>query len=196
MTPELETLAIEHLDESDPEVVISAASTLGQYGSIDAKKPLWARLEKWLQEWKERSEELPKNLDTSNPNFWSKQVAPALRQALSQSPAWLIDHEELERLRQSCLDKDELQQFNAGDLSGEIHITFQPGDEGWGNATVAHYQCNSLSALEMKLSQFPKNTTFTWTSYGLDQSAAERVFSELKSFIEGKGMKLDKRKDQ
>jgi len=178
--------------------VSHAASALGQYGSTDAEKPLWARLEKWLQEWKGRAEELSKNFDSGNPNSWSKQVAQALRQALSQSPAWLIDHEKLERLRQSCLDKDELQQFNyqAGELSGEIRISFQPSDDGWGNATVAHYQCNSLSALEMKLSQFPKNTTFTWISYGQDQSAAGPVFSELKTFIEGKGMKLEKRKDQ
>jgi hypothetical protein len=121
-----------------------------------------------------------------------------LRQALSQSPAWLIDREESERLRQSCLDKDESQQFNyqAGDLSGEIRITFQPGDDGWGNAQVAHYQCNSLSALKMKLSQFPKNTTFTWTSYGQDQSAAEQVFSDVKTFLEEKGIKLEKRKNQ
>ncbi|HEY7182335.1 MAG TPA: HEAT repeat domain-containing protein [Blastocatellia bacterium] len=198
MTPELEALAIEHLDDPDPEVVINAASALGQYGSTDAEKPLWARLEKWLQEWKGRAEELPKNFDSGNPNSWSKQVARALRQALSQSPAWLTDREELERLRQSCLDKDELQQFNyqAVGLSGEIRIGFQPSDEGWGNATVAHYQCNSLSAIEMKLSQFPKNTTFTWNSYGQDQSAAEPVFSELKTFIEEKGMKLEKRKDQ
>jgi hypothetical protein len=121
-----------------------------------------------------------------------------LRQALSQSPAWLIDHEKLARLRQSCPDKDELQQFNyqAGDPSGEIRIDFQPGYDGWGNAQVAQYQCNSLSALKMKLSQFPKNTTFTWNSYSQDQSAAEQVFSELKTFLEEKGMKLEKRKAQ
>jgi HEAT repeat protein len=198
MTPELEVLAIEHLDDPDPEVVLHAASALGQYGSTDSEKPLWRRLEKWLQEWKGRAEELPKNFDSSHPNFWPKRIGQVLRQALSQSPAWLIDREELEKLRQSCLDKDELQQFNyfAGNLSGEIHITFQPGDDEWGNATVAHYQCDSLSALKMKLSQFPKNTTFTWSSYGQDQSAAEQVFSELKSFLEGNGMKMEKRKGQ
>jgi hypothetical protein len=198
MTPELEELAIEHLDDPDPEVVIQAASTLGQYGSADAEKPLWQRLEKWLQEWKGRAEELPKNFDSSHPNFWHKQVGPALRHALSQSPAWLIDREKLERLRQSCLDKDELQQFNfqAGELSGEISITFQPGYDGWGYAQVAHYNCNSLSALKMKLGQFPKNTTFTWSSYSQDQEAVEQVFSELKTFLEGKGMKLEKRKDR
>jgi HEAT repeat protein len=198
MTPELEALAIEHLDDPDPEVVINAASMLGQYGSTGAEKPLWQRLEKWLQEWKGRGEELPKNFDSSHPNFWPKQVGQALRQAIAQSPAWLIDREKLERLRQSCLDKNELQQFNyqAGDLSGEISITFQPGYDGWGNAQVAHYHCNSLSALKMKLSQFPQNTTFIWRSYGQDQSAAEQVFSELKTFLEEKGLKVEKRKNQ
>ncbi len=198
MAPDLEALAIETLDDPDPEVVIQAVSALGQYGSAGAEKPLWTRLEKWLQEWKGRAEELPKNFDSSHPNFWHKQVGQALRQALSHSPAWLIDHEKLARLRQSCLDKDELQQFNyqAGDLSGEIHIVFDQGYDGWGNAQVAHYQCNSLPALKMKLSQFPKNTTFTWNSYSQDKEAAEQVFSELKAFIEGRGMKLEKRKAQ
>jgi hypothetical protein len=91
-----------------------------------------------------------------------------------------------------------LQQFNyqAGDLSGKIRIDFQPGYDGWGNVQVAHYQCNSLSALKMKLGQFPKNTTFTWSPYSQDPPAAEQVFSELKTFLEAKGMKLEKRKDQ
>jgi hypothetical protein len=101
-------------------------------------------------------------------------------------------------LRQSCLDKDELQQFNyqAGDLSGEIRVDFHPGYDRWGNALVAHYQCNSLSALKMKVGQFPKNMAFIWNSYNQDQEAAEQVFSHLKTFLEGKGMKLEKRKGQ
>jgi hypothetical protein len=198
MTTELEALAIEHLDDPDPEVVINAASMLGQYGSAEAENPLWQRLEKWLQEWKARTEELPKNFDSNHPKFWHKQVGQTLRQALSQSPAWLIDREKLERLRRSCLDKDELQQFTyqAGDLSGEIHIAFHPGDDGWGNARVAHYQCNSLSVLKEKLRQFPEGVTFIWKSYGRDQALEEQVFSELKTFLKSKGMKLEKRKEQ
>lgn len=175
-----------------------AASTLGKYGSTNAEKPLWQRLDKWLQEWKGRPEEAQRYFDLGHPDFWDRQIGRTLREAISHSPAWLIDSEKLVRLRQSCLSKDELQQFNyqAGNLSGEIRISFQPGYDGWGNAQVAHYQCNSLPALKMKLSQFPKNTTFTWSSYGQDQSAAEQVFSELKTFLEEKGMKLEMRKDQ
>jgi hypothetical protein len=48
----------------------------------------------------------------------------------------------------------------------------------------------------MKLSQFPKNTTFIWSSHGHDPSAVEQIFSELKTFLEENGMKLGKRKDQ
>ncbi len=194
-TAGLEALAIEHLDDPDPEVVINAASMLGQRGSIDAEKPLWQRLDKWLQEWKGRAEELPKTFDSSHPNFWPKQIGQALRQALSQSSVWLLDGEKLERLRQSCMDKDELQQFDhqAGKLSGEITVSFQPGYDRWGYAQVAHYQCDSLSALKSKLGQFPKDTTFIWDSYSQDPQAADQVFSDLKAFLGEKGMRLKKR---
>lgn len=36
-SPELEKLAIEFLDDADPEVVIDAATMLGQHGSTDAE---------------------------------------------------------------------------------------------------------------------------------------------------------------
>jgi hypothetical protein len=48
----------------------------------------------------------------------------------------------------------------------------------------------------MKLGQFPKKATFIWNSYSQDQEAAEQVFSELETYLEGKGMKLEKRKGQ
>jgi HEAT repeat protein len=197
-TPELEALAIEHLDDPDPEVVVNAASMLGQYGEPEAEEPLWQRLEKWLQDWKGRGEQLPRNFDSSHPNFWHQQVGRALRKALSQSPAWLLDREKLGKLRQSILDKDELEQFDhqVGDLSGAIGITFHPRDDGWGTALVAHYPCHSFSALKMKLGQFPKNTAFIWNSSAQDRPEAERIYSDLKTFLESRGMKLEKRKAQ
>ncbi len=196
--PELEAIAIERLDDPNPKVVADAASMLGQYGSPATEGPLWRRLEKWVQEWKGRAEELMKEYKHDHPNIWHREAGRALRQALFHSPAWLIDREKLEKLRQSCLDKDELRQFDMSvkELTDNIQITFSPGNDGWGNAQVAHYQCDSFSALKEKIKQFPEGLTFIWSSYGEDRPAAEQVFSELKVFLEEKGMKLEKRKSQ
>jgi hypothetical protein len=193
MTPELEALLIEQLDDPNPKVVTNAALALGQYGSTRAEEPLWKRLEKWRQEWKGREEELPKTTNRMHPNFLHKQLGMVLRQALYNSPAWLIDSERMERLRQSCTDEGELKQLDyyPGVLSGEINISFSPGDFRWGSARVAHYNCNSLSELKTKLSQFPKNTIFLWQPSGQDSSASEQLFSELKTFLEGNGMRLE-----
>jgi hypothetical protein len=193
MTPELEALAIEGLDDPDPEAAMNAAMALGEFGSTRAKEPLWKRLEKWRQEWKGREGELSKRIDNKLPNFRHKQLGMVLRQALYNSPAWLIDSEEMERLRQSCTDENELKQLDylAGELSGEINILFSPDDFRWGSAQVAYYHSHSLSALKTKLSQFPKNTIFLWMPSGQDPSASEQVFSELKTFLEGNGMRLE-----
>ncbi len=196
--PELETIAIDLLDDSDPKIVAGAASILGEYGSPDAEGPLWRRLEKWLQDWKGRAEELTKNYKGDHPNICHREVGYELRQALFYSPAWLPDREKLGKLRQAYFDKKELQEFNrmAEELTDNIKITFSSSSDGWGSSQVAHYQCKSLSALKEKLSQFPAGVIFLWNSYGEDPAAAEQVFSDLKTFLEGKGMKLDKRKNQ
>src|SRR5262249_43662458 len=99
--PELEAIAIDRLDDPDPKVVADAASMLGECGSPDGEGPRWRRLEKWLQEWKGRSEELMKYYKRDHPNVWHREVGQALRWALFSSPAWLPDREKLEKLRQA-----------------------------------------------------------------------------------------------
>ena len=194
----LEEVAITRLNDSDPKVVVNAASMLGSYGSAGAEKPLWERLEKWHREWKGREKDLPKSFDTKHPKHWQKQVGVTLRQALSQSPAWLIDREKLERLRQMCLDDDELRMFNyqVGEWSNLVKIEFRPGTDEWGSARVAHYECKSLSAVREKLSQFPKGTVFVWNTWELNQLKTEEVFSEIKTIIESLGQTLERRKPQ
>ena len=196
--PELETIAIDRLDDPDPKVVADAASMLGEYGSPDAEGPLWRRLEKWLQDWQGRADELMKDYKRDHPNIWHRQVGQALRSALFHSPAWAPDREKIEKLRQAYFDKKDFQDFNrmAGELTDNIQITFSSNNDGWGGARVAHYECNSLPVLKEKLRQFPAGVTFLWNSYGEDPGAAERVFSELETFLEENGMKLEKRKNQ
>jgi hypothetical protein len=195
-SPELEKLAVEFLDDSDPEVVADAATMLGRYGSAHAEEALWRRFEKWRREWDGREQELKVDFQHDNLIRLQTGVEQALRAALSHAPEWLADPKKLERLRSLCVTQGEQQQVDylIQGLSGEIPIRFSPADDGWGSADVAHYNLRSLSALEKKLAQFPKGTAFKWEplneSY-LDEEK-EKLFRELESFLEERGAKLVK----
>jgi len=55
---ELETVAIEALDQNDPVLASDGANTLARIGSAAAEGLLWKRLERWTADWRDRSVEL------------------------------------------------------------------------------------------------------------------------------------------
>jgi hypothetical protein len=193
-SPELEKLAIEFLDDADPEVVIDAATMLGQYGSAEAEEALWRRFEKWHREWDGRGHELKADFHKDNTIQLQTGLEQALRMALSNSPAWLADLKKLERLRSLCVTQSERQQVDnlIQWLGGEISIRFFPADDEWGSAQVAHYTLSSLSALKKKLAQFPKGTVFKWATFNESQldEEKEKLFRELESFLGERGARL------
>ena len=58
MTPGVEALAVAHLEDPDPQVVISAADTLGRYGSPASAQALRAQFDRWHRAWEGRQDEL------------------------------------------------------------------------------------------------------------------------------------------
>ena len=192
--PELEKLAIEFLDDADPEVVIDAATMLGQYGSAEAEEALWRRFEKWHREWEGREQELKAKFHNDNTTQLQTGVEQALRTALSNSPAWLVDLKKLERLRSLCVTQSEREQTDhlIQWWGGEIQIRFFPAEDEWGSAQVVHYTLRSLSALKKKLAQFPKGAVFKWATFNenhLDEEK-EKLYRELESFLGERGARL------
>jgi hypothetical protein len=194
--PELEKLAIEFLDDADPEVVIDAATMLGQNGSDGAEDALWRRFEKWHREWNGREGELKVDFHDDNPIRLQTGIEQALRMALSNSPAWLADLKKLERLKSLCVTQNEGQQVDhlIREWSGEIPIRFSPAENEWGSAEVAHYSLRSLSALKKKLAQFPNGAVFRWQPFneGYLDEEKDKLFRELESFLRERGAKLVK----
>jgi hypothetical protein len=75
----------------------------------------------------------------------------------------------------------------------KVHISVTPGEDDWWHASVAQYDLLSLSALKEKLAQFPNGTTFLWPPGHLGPpEEEERLFLEMKTFIEERGMQLEK----
>jgi hypothetical protein len=193
---ELESLAVEFLNDPDPEVVIDAAALLGQRGSAAVETALWQRLEKWQQEWSGRAAELRGNLRYDEPAGKQHMLEVTLRRALAEAPGWLMDAKKLERLARLCVsaqDRAEVERMKQA-WDGVISIGFAPSDSGWGSAEVAHYRLDSLAALKNKLAQFPRGTRFKWQPYneGQLEEEKEKLFLGLKAFLAERGMRLEK----
>lgn len=97
MSPALERLAIEHLMSPIVPVKRGAAEVLGKYGSPAAKKPLWETMEYFRSWWKDREDDLRKPVGQEG-IFLER----ALRTALAQAGAWVLDEPELQRLLALC----------------------------------------------------------------------------------------------
>jgi hypothetical protein len=188
MSPEVEDIAIAALDNADAEVVSQAAGVLGQYGSADAEKALWRRLEKWHEAAQSQGEE---ELSSGQ-----GKIQEALHQALTNGNAWLSDPEKLRRLRDLCLTDKTRQELDQliNNWEYKISVDFDSFDDEASEFRVAHYQLKSLASLREKLLQFPKGTVFTFKvvrNRG-DSSKPEELFQMLKSYLEENGMKLER----
>jgi hypothetical protein len=190
MSAEVEELAIAALDDGDSEVVSKAASVLGDYGSADAEKALWQRLEKWHGAMQSRGEELGKQ----------DAMEEALRIALTKGQGWLLDPEKLKRLRDLCLTESSRNEVDRmiHNWDPQIYIDVNSLDGTWPRIGVAHYELKSLDSLKKKLLQFPKGTVFKFKTAPTrgDDSDSESIFKQIESYLEEHGMKLKRVPEQ
>ncbi|HEU4478001.1 MAG TPA: HEAT repeat domain-containing protein, partial [Pyrinomonadaceae bacterium] len=166
MSAELEDAATAALDDEDSKIVSQAASVLGQYGSADAEKVLWQRLEG--------------NKDES--------VEEALRNALSKGQGWLLDPEKLKRLRELCVTEKGRKEVDQliSNWTYDIYVNPDPFDDEKYSIAIAQYQLKSLDSLKQKLLQFPKGTIFKWVKGDAQE------FQQIKTYLEEHGMKLER----
>jgi len=196
MSAEVEEIAIDALEDNEPEVVLHAAILLGEHGSADAEKALWQRMEKLHEAMQDRdmskqNPETPSNGD----NEGRGQIEQGLITALSTGRAWLLDPEKLKRLRDLCVtdrgrkDVDQL----IHNWNHSIYVAVGPIDGEPNSISVAQYSPKSLDALKEKVLQFPKGTSFSWSAARPrgDDSKAQEVFQQIKTFLEEHGMKLE-----
>lgn len=171
--PVLEDLALQGLNNEDPEVAANAARYLGRHGSAGAEIVLWRRYEAWSRQWAGRASELRVIAAAKNLNVWQANLGQALAQALATGEAWLADRPKLRGI--SGLSVTEQMRVEAAQWldhwnAPQHAIVYIPTSPA--TFHVAQYQLDSLEALENKLSQFPAGTEFRWT-------AAEREISEV-----------------
>jgi hypothetical protein len=191
VTPELERVAIAHLQDPNPWLVQEVA-TLLSYGSAAAEAPLWQRLRQFREQWKDRVSELEADTPASR---MQRSIEFSLVSALSQGRAWNSFPTGLQRMRDLVLTKSAQTRIDS-DLhqSAIIHLTYHAGPTGpevrW---NLLWYSGDSLNSLEQKLAQFQLGTLFS-VDWDIDtpqrQADRGRLQSDLAAFAQQYGMRL------
>src|SRR5579864_1069841 len=187
--PMLQDAALKILDDSDPQVVESAAEYLGKHGSATVEDALWARFTSWSEHWKGRDSELQyvPGVDMTGP--YQQGAGTQLIQALATGQSWLTDEAKLKRLMDLAVEsqKPQLEQYLARWRTRPWSIQFVPFEKG--QFEIAQYHEDSLGLAEDKLLQFPAGSIFAWVSAGGGEQE-QQALSQISHFANEHGLKV------
>lgn len=156
------------LSSKDAFNVMLAARALSRYGSKAAERALYQRLSAWSKKWRGREKELERPLIGHTEGGDEGSLESELRRAIVQGRGWLTDRTGFEKLRALLLRDGEKQQLDTPMEEwnrGVFTLRFTRTDADELRVDLAHYELDSLAAVEQKLSQFPRGTHFVWRPY-------------------------------
>lgn len=187
--PLLEEIAIESLDDMDPEVSMTAATMLGRFGSSESEAPLQRRFASWSQQWLGRESELDTVFaDGLNDKVNQLGLGLNLLQALATGKSWFSDKVKLQRLAPLTKVRP-IQQKLDGYLKiweqQPMTISLDVSSFGF-HAQVAQYEFQTMDALKDKLTQFPSGTEFKVSI----SPTNDQTLMELRTFLGSHGMSV------
>lgn len=181
----IEDFAIRALNDSDPVLVRSAASYLGQYGSAKAEDPLWAR----FQVWANVSTTAKGSPEISNDSM----VGIRLAFALMQGRSWIAGREELQRLQvlagpmgKTIVSDKLLDQWSNPPLA--VHCA-PAGDHN--QYRFAQYIADSVDDMKARLALLPSGTSLAWDGAACaSEPDYSTIFNDLASATSLNGVML------
>jgi hypothetical protein len=197
--PILEEIGIRSLDDPDPQVAMTAATMLGNFGSPAAESALWQRYASWSQQWAGRESELNTTFaDGSVDNVSHLGLGLNLMQALATGQSWLLDKTELQRLSQLTKVRriqQELESYLKMWENQPLTISLDHDSPAVGfHARIAQYEFHSMDAFKKKLTQFPSGTKFLLSTSPVESPANNQTLTELRTFLSSHGMSLLEKK--
>lgn len=190
--PVLEGIGIQHLDDPDPQVAMTAAMMLGKFGSPAAESALRQRYTSWSAKWLGRESQLdPMPVDQVNDKSFQLGLGQNLVQALATGNSWLADKNELQQLLQMTKVPGVQQQVDSylKHWQDEALIIFIDNVSS-GNrfyAKLVQYEFHSMDALKAKITQFPSGTKFFLSFAPRESTADEQSLIEIRAFLTARG---------
>jgi hypothetical protein len=194
MTPAVQARALADLDHSDPDVVITAAETLGQHGSPAALEPLRMAFQRWHATWADRAAELAYSRAVERPNARQAMVEDAFRQAIGTGRRWLVRASELRELQSLCVTDNCRTQTGHMIHEDDTRIMLwgiNEPDEA--HIELAQYRFTSIAGLEEKLSQYPRGTAFVLERSANETGGVTAATIRLMAFAASRGLSIKER---
>jgi hypothetical protein len=192
--PILTDIALEALDDPDPQVPMDALIYLMSYGDKSAEQPIWNRYVEWSEKWRGRADVLKSREAGSVGNWEEVGLGENLAQALIQNQGWLATPDLISGVLERCVGdqmctqvKQIADQAKAG--PGPYPVSaYRSGQNE--NYQVAQYNSKSLELLEAKIAQFPRGTRFSLTPTSPQNRDQMQLEDRVQELFEKNGMIL------
>jgi hypothetical protein len=195
-------VAVSALNDEDLEVANDAALALGRSGTAKAEPALWARLERFHEQWKDREGELRVTPDFSSPIGRATALESTLVNSIATGTNWICGPEKFERLRTLASPRQQMQisqwskLWELGDAL--IRPNWYPEDRlSFG---VLQYSNLDEEQFRAKLSQMPKGTKLQFQiwkpgqiSPPVSMEKQEAVFQSLQGYAARCGVNIEQK---
>jgi hypothetical protein len=191
--PVLEEIGIQSLDDPDPQVALTAAAMLGNFGSPAAESALLQRYSRWCTEWSGRESELNITFaDGAGEKVYQLGLGENLMRALAVGKSWLSDKTRLQHLSELTKVRRIREQLDGylkiwQDQAFTIFVSYDSAAARL-DSRVAQYEFHSLEALKEKLAQFPSGTKFVLQTPRVESTDNDQILGELRTFLSNHGM--------
>lgn len=190
--PKLEQIAIGALNDSSSEVARNAAEALEKCGSRKAEAALWERLEKFHEEWKNKTDELRYGPHVKPALLAEIGLEQVLVQAIVNGQAWFATEDTIRTLRE--LASPQLHQQLDGLLLDiqrpEQGLTLNWWPEGSLSYSLGRYSGKGMAALKEKLAQFPTGMHFNLITTQAERNRHRAEFTEVSDAAAADGLVL------
>ena len=189
--PILREIAIQTLDDPDPEVIMDALIYLMSYGDASDEEPISNRYTKWSQKWRGRSDELDSRKAGSPAGSWQEiGLGEDLARALIANQGWFASEKLIQNTIEKCVGEQMCRQLNQlaerARTKPYFISAYKQGENE--NYEIAQYSAKSLKLLGAKIVQFPKGSRFIMTN-GIPKSEEQKKLDgSVRGLLEQHGM--------
>ena len=194
--PILSDVALEALDDPDPQITMDALIYLMSYGDKSVEQPVWNRYVEWSEKWRRNADVLESRESGSIENWGGAAVGENLVRALIENQGWLATPGLISRVLelcvggQVCTESERIaDQSKAGPGPYPVLVYRSGRNEMY---HVAQYNPTSLELLEEKIEQFPRGTRFSLIPTSPQNRDQMQLEDQVQELFEKNGMTLSR----